>query len=95
MIREKEIERYLVQEITRRGGLCWKFTSPGTVGVPDRIILLRGRVAFAELKRPEGGNLSESQKFRLKQIRSCGGTAAVLKSTEEVDRFVESLLSAA
>ena len=52
-MREKMIESRLVQEVQSRGGLCWKFTSPGTDGVPDRIVLMPGgKIAFVEVKAP-------------------------------------------
>ena len=49
-MREHEIERKLVDAVKAKGGICWKFVSPGTAGVPDRIILMpNGRIAFVEL----------------------------------------------
>lgn len=52
-MREVEIERRLVAETKRRGGLCLKWVCPGFDGVPDRIILMPGaRIGFAELKAP-------------------------------------------
>lgn len=59
---EKEIERKLRRTVERLGGRCLKWVCPGWSGVPDRIILLpRGRVVFAELKRPVGGVPSRLQ----------------------------------
>lgn len=54
-MREKEIEKILVHEVRKHGGLSYKFTSPGNAGVPDRIIVLSsGAVIFAELKASQG-----------------------------------------
>ena len=39
---ESTIERRLVQAAKKRGGLALKFVSPGTDGVPDRIVLVKG-----------------------------------------------------
>ena len=36
MLSERDIERYLIREVERRGGLCWKFIS-SVGGVPDRL----------------------------------------------------------
>ena len=48
---EKNIEKYLVEEIEKLGGLCRKFVSPGVRGVPDRMCLLPyGMTIFVELK---------------------------------------------
>lgn len=67
------------------GGLCWKWVSPSTVGVPDRICLLPGgRVVFVELKRP-GGNLSPIQVKVLDRLRAVGAEVHVLSSKEAVN----------
>lgn len=67
-MREKEIEKKLVQEVRKRGGLCWKFTSPGTDGVPDRLVLMPcGKIAFVELKAT-GEKMSPLQKYRKLQL---------------------------
>lgn len=52
---ESVIERKLKREITRLDSriMCLKLESPGTSGMPDRMILLPGnQVVFVELKRP-------------------------------------------
>ena len=41
-MREKTVEQKLVQAVRAKGGVCWKFTSPSTVGVPDRVVILPG-----------------------------------------------------
>ena len=50
---ERDVEKKLVREIRKIGGLCLKLVCPGFTGVPDRMIILPGgRIVFAELKRP-------------------------------------------
>ena len=50
---EKDIEKYLRKSIKQAGGECLKWVSPGTAGVPDRIVICPdGSIAFVELKRP-------------------------------------------
>lgn len=54
-ILEKDIEKRLVREVKKLGGLCLKWVSPGNSGVPDRIVLMPGgKAIFVELKRPGG-----------------------------------------
>ena len=54
-MKESQIERRLVEGVKRLGGMCLKFVSPGTLGVPDRIIITaKGRVIFVELKAETG-----------------------------------------
>ena len=61
-MKESAIEAWMVRAIRSRGGLCYKWVSPGTTGVPDRIVILPGgRTIYVELKT-EVGRLSEIQK---------------------------------
>lgn len=52
-MREKEIEKKLVQAVKNAGGIAPKFVSPGFDGMPDRIVLLPGgHMGFVEVKAP-------------------------------------------
>lgn len=68
-MKEQKLERRLVDVITAAGGLCWKFTSPGTAGVPDRICVLDGHIVFVELKAP-GRTPRPIQTRRIKQLQN-------------------------
>lgn len=86
--REVTLENKLVHEVEKRGGLCWKFTSPGTAGVPDRIVLAPGgKVAFVEMKAP-GGKLSPLQIKRAEQIKNLGVAYYCLKSNQDIIDFL-------
>ena len=90
---EKEIEKLLVKEIEKLGGICWKFTSPGTVGVPDRIALLKeGRIAFVECKAP-GQSLRPIQIKRKRQLEELGFKVYVLDSKERVKEVIHEIQS--
>ena len=39
-MREKQIEQKLVKAVKAEGGMCPKLVSPGTDGMPDRMVLL-------------------------------------------------------
>lgn len=70
---ERDIEKALVAMIKRHGGLCLKWVCPGWGGVPDRIILLpRGHIIFAELKRPKGGRVSPLQQWWREKLSELG-----------------------
>ena len=43
---ERQVEKYLVDKVHNLGGIAWKFTSPGTAGVPDRIVADQGQHAY-------------------------------------------------
>ena len=52
-MREKQIESKLVKAVRNVGGMCPKLVSPGTDGMPDRLVLLPGcRIGFVEVKAP-------------------------------------------
>ena len=83
-MRERQIERALVQAVKARGGMCPKWVSPGLDGMPDRIILLPGgRIACAELKAP-GRTLRPLQHRRKRQLEALGLRVYVLDSVEKI-----------
>ncbi|MBH8600504.1 VRR-NUC domain-containing protein [Thermoactinomyces sp. CICC 23799] len=92
-MREKQIEQRFKREVERRGGLALKFTPPGWVGAPDRIVLMPGgRVAFVELKAP-GGRVRPLQRKRIDELRAMGFYVAVIHSVDGINEFIEEWLS--
>ncbi len=92
---ERAVEKYLRDRISDLGGICWKFTSPGVAGVPDRILEINGLRCYVETKRPKGGRLSDMQKWRIKQLRAQGAKVYVLKNTEEIDWLITHIMNGA
>lgn len=94
-MRERDVERQLVTGVKKLGGVCLKFVSPGSPGVPDRIIVLpNGRTLFVELKT-EVGRLSRMQQYRIAElqtrkadVRIVYGAAAVRELLLELQREV-------
>jgi hypothetical protein len=85
---ERDIERYLVRRTIEHGGVAYKFVSPGRVGVADRIVLLPGGVVwFVELKTATG-RLSPLQNVFAADMRRMGANYIVLRSKEEVDKWM-------
>lgn len=85
---EKEVEKCLVDGIKGIGGMCLKFVSPSTVGVPDRIAIIPpGRVVFVELKT-KTGRLSKMQQYVIREMRVRGAHVEVLKGIDEVKAFL-------
>lgn len=86
---EKTIEQRLVKKARALGALCYKFTSPGTIGVPDRMIVCpNGTVMFVEVKRP-GEKLRPNQVARVKQLENHHVQVFVVDSVEGVDGLVK------
>ncbi|MBC3179372.1 VRR-NUC domain-containing protein [Corynebacterium lujinxingii] len=79
---EKAIERKLMTLTKERGGYCPKFTSPGTAGMPDRIIILPGgKMGFVEVKAP-GQQPRPLQKVQHKKLRDLDIPVYVLDSPD-------------
>lgn len=88
---ESQIERRLVQGVKAMGGKAYKFTSPGNVGVPDRLVVMPGGgVFFVELKS-ERGRLSPNQAHQISQLEKLGHTVSVLYGKEDVDKFLRAV----
>lgn len=92
---EKAIERYLKQEMTKIGGLCYKFTSPNRKGVPDRIAIFPplvqgspGPVWWIEVKST-GQKLTPLQEVELRNIARVGQLVMVLDRKEGVDMLIK------
>lgn len=90
-MRESKIEAYFCTAIEARGGVCWKWTSPGMRGVPDRIAVLPGnRIFFVELKAP--GEVPEPHQARVhKVLRKLGAVVYDVDSVEAVDALMRNL----
>ena len=87
-MKESQIERRLVEGVKRLGGMCLKFVSPGTLGVPDRIIITaKGRVIFVELKT-ETGRLTKIQRYVIGEMQKRGADARVVKGIDAVKELL-------
>lgn len=89
---ENDIEKYLVRQVKLIGALCYKFTSPGTRGVPDRIILYQGNVFFIELKRP-GGKPRKDQLKIMEKFKEQLIPVFVIDSKQGVDTLIYAMQS--
>lgn len=85
---ESQIEKRLVEGVKKLGGMCLKFVSPSTAGVPDRIVITAdGRVIFVELKT-EVGRLTKIQRYVIGEMRKRGADVRVVKGLDEVKCFL-------
>ena len=87
-MREKDVEKKLVREVEKRGGLCLKFTSTSLRGVPDRIVIYDGLTCFVELKRP-GEEPRPLQKKIIKQLQENGALVFVISDLAELKDFMD------
>lgn len=89
-MREREIEQYLIRRVREAGGLQRKFVSPGHRGVPDRIVVLNGRVSFVEIKAP-GKDLRDDQKREHAKLEAVGADTHTVRTKAAVDTFIDYL----
>lgn len=87
---ERDIEKYLVAEVRKRGGEAYKFTSPAMRGVADRLVVMPGRIWFVELKRPGGKLTPLQERFRDRMLQLLQ-YHVVLSSRAEVDQWLTCL----
>ncbi len=93
-MRESKVERTLISEVKKRGGLAVKFTSPGFVGVPDRLVLFPGgRMAFVELKA-SGKSLRPLQALRARQLRALGFRVYCIDSKDKIRGVLDEIQTA-
>lgn len=91
VVREKEVEQKLVEEVKKRGGIAPKWVSPGMSGVPDRLILLpKGKIGFAETKAP-GGVPRPLQKAVMRKIGRLGFPVFVVDRKEGIGRMLDEI----
>lgn len=91
-MREKQIEKKLIMEVKKRGGICPKWVSPGFDGVPDRIVLLpHGKFAFVEVKAP-GEKPRPLQVSRHKLLRRLGFRVYVLDEMSQIGGILDEIM---
>jgi hypothetical protein len=87
LILEKDIEKYLIKRMKQSSAHCYKWQSSVT-GVPDRIVILNGKIMFVELKTPTG-KLSPRQVLVFDELGEAGFPVHILRSKEDIDDFIE------
>ncbi|MDD4243234.1 MAG: VRR-NUC domain-containing protein [Bacilli bacterium] len=88
---EKTIEKCLVDEVKKQGGLALKLVSPGMNGLPDRLILMpNGKMAFVEVKAP-GKKPRPLQVARHEILRQLGFKVYVLDDVKEIGGIIDEI----
>lgn len=88
---EKDIEKKLTIAVREEGGICPKFVSPGTNGMPDRLVLLPdGHMAFVELKAP-GERPRKIQLRRHAKLRALGYKVYVVDGAEQIPEVIRTI----
>ncbi len=88
-MREKEIEKILVDEVRGLGGRAYKWISPGNDGVPDRIVIFPGQwPIFVELKA-DRGTVSPLQRAQIKRLRELEQPVQIVRGVSGLAEFFE------
>ena len=90
-MRERDIEKKMLNAVRKMGGEAFKWVSPGNDGVPDRIVMLPGgRLIFVELKA-DRGRLSPVQKIQIRRIQKLGQDVEVVQGMDGLEEFLAAL----
>ncbi|MBQ6407989.1 MAG: VRR-NUC domain-containing protein [Butyrivibrio sp.] len=90
---EKYIEQKLRALTKERGGLALKFVSPGTDGVPDRLVLMpMGKMAFVETKAL-GKKMRALQQRRAEQLKRLGFKVYLVDDTKMIGGILDEIQS--
>lgn len=85
---ENKIEKHLVDEVNKRGALCWKLAILNAGGFPDRTVLAPvGRIWFIELKQREqrAGRL---QRYIHQLLTGLGFQVLLIDTMDKADEFI-------
>ena len=90
-MREKVVERKLVSEVRKRGGICPKWVSPSFAGVPDRLVFLpNGKIGMVEVKAlGEKPRLLQVSRHRL--FERLGFKVHVLDTGEKIGEVLDEI----
>lgn len=88
---EKSIEQALTKEVKKRGGLALKFISPGMIGIPDRLVLMKsGKFAFVELKATKK-QMRPLQIKRKRQLEELGFLVYCIDDKEKIGGVLDEI----
>lgn len=89
---EKLVEQKIFRYLKSIGAFAWKVHGSGMqpAGLPDICCCINGWYVAIEVKRPNGGRVSELQKSKMKQINNAGGIAFVARSVDDVSSMLQS-----
>ena len=87
---EKVLESNLNKEVKALGGWSIKILSNFITGLPDRLVLLKGRAYFVEIKS-EGKKPSARQRVVHKKLEVLGFPVSVIDTSEKLNSFINEI----
>lgn len=92
-MREKLIERKLVEAVKRRGGICPKWVAPGFDGVPDRLVFLPNRKFGLVEVKASGEKPRALQLSRHRLLGKLGFHTYILDDVEQIGGILDEIQS--
>lgn len=89
---ENLIESYLRKQAGTLGFLCYKFTSPGNNGVPDRVLIGHGYTFFVETKKDKTEAPRQLQKQIINRMIDNGALVYVMADKTDIDNLLQSFV---
>ena len=86
---EKQIEKKVGEYVKEKGGLFYKFTSPGRRGVPDRLVIMPDSPPFFIEFKAEGGKTSVRQDREIERIRKRNADVYVVDNVEDGKEIID------
>lgn len=91
---EREVEKALVHQVRKAGGIAPKLTSPATAGMPDRLIILpQGKVCFVEVKAP-GKKPRPLQVRQMARLTNLGCMVRTLDHPNQIQELIHEIQAA-
>lgn len=88
---EKQLETMFINAVKKAGGKAYKFVSPTTAGMPDRLVIFPGgKNGFIELKAP-GQKPRPLQQHRLAELNGYGLYARVLDDPHDIQEVIHGI----
>ena len=92
-MQEKNVEQQLVRAVKAMGGFSPKLVSPGTDGMPDRLVLFPGgKLAFVETKAL-GRQMRPLQVRRKRQLEVLGFRVYCVDRPEQIGGVLDEIRS--
>lgn len=89
---EKVLEKKLDRVVKELGGWTLKLLPTFVSGLPDRLVLYKGRALFVELKSTDKRARPDQVRIHEK-LRRLGFEVYVIDTSEGIDEFIKRLIS--
>lgn len=90
MTPEAKVTQYLIRRVKAIGGETRKVSWEGRIGAPDRLVLLKGKAAWFELKALYG-RANRHQLMEIKRLRESGQRVYLCFGENEVEDALSDL----